>query len=89
MSLRDWASKAACRGRDLELFFGVEGERGDARNIRETEAKQICLRCPVREACLEDAMAHHDRHGVFGGMTADERADARRNWLSRKRRAAA
>jgi WhiB family redox-sensing transcriptional regulator len=89
MSFRNGASTAACRGQDLELFFGPDGERGEARDIRETEAKQVCGRCPVREACLEDAMEHHDRHGVFGGTTADERAEARRNWLSRKRRAAA
>lgn len=47
-----------------------------------TMAKRICNGdednppCPVRKACLDDVLAHEyhgDRHGVWGGYSANER----------------
>jgi WhiB family redox-sensing transcriptional regulator len=29
--------------------------------------------CPVRQLCLEHALAHREREGVWGGMTERER----------------
>lgn len=84
-----WQSKAACRGEDLTMFFGADGERQPERDVREAMAKRVCDRCPVRTACLEDAMDNNDKVGVFGGMGPDERAEARRRWLGKRRRAAA
>lgn len=57
---------AACRNEDLELFFAV----GDG---REDEAKAVCRRCPVRWECLTYALETRQRHGVWGGLTAEER----------------
>ena len=37
------------------------------------EAKAICAECPVRQACLEHALAHREREGVWGGATERER----------------
>lgn len=58
--------EAACRNEDLELFFAV----GDG---REEEAKAVCRRCPVRWECLTYALETRQRHGVWGGLTPDER----------------
>ena len=43
-----WQDAAACRGEDLLLFFGPDGERQPERDIRERKAKEICAACPVR-----------------------------------------
>lgn len=71
----DWAEHAACRGKDLELFYGPPGEREPDRALREERAKDLCSACPVRAACLETALSRkpYDQHGVQGGMTSDER----------------
>ena len=33
----------------------------------------LCTECPVRQACLEHALAHREREGVWGGTTERER----------------
>lgn len=44
-----------------------------------SEAAAVCGRCPVREACLEDAMgARGLRYGIWGGLTRTERRALRR-----------
>jgi hypothetical protein len=66
----DWRRRAACArpGVDPDLFFPFPGEHGKA-----ARAKRICGRCPVRAACLADAMATRDEFGVRGGLTPKER----------------
>ena len=61
-----WRDRAACRGLDPEIFYPVSEE--DA-----AEAKSICAVCPVREPCLEYALANRERDGVWGGATERER----------------
>ena len=45
----DWRHRAACRHVDPELFFPV-GNTGPAIAQIE-EAKKVCMKCDVREAC--------------------------------------
>ena len=71
--LWDWQLVAACRGVDSSLFFHPEGERGAARSARETSAKEVCMRCPVRAECATHALAVREPYGVWGGLTEDER----------------
>lgn len=80
-----WQDAAACRGEDIELFFGPDGERQPEREVRERKAKSICARCPVRNECLEYALSKPERYGIWGGMNEEERASERRR---RSRRAA-
>lgn len=40
-------------------------------------AVAVCLECPVAMACLEFALAVHERWGVWGGFTARERGHDR------------
>jgi len=72
-----WRHQAACRGIDPEIFFPDEEAPGDT-------AKAVCVRCPVRQPCLEWALATREKEGVWGGC--DERD--RRRILRQSRRSA-
>lgn len=58
---------ALCRQVDLgDLFFPEKG--GST-----ADAKRICQPCPERTACLEYALDHDERFGVWGGTSERER----------------
>src|SRR2546421_2687167 len=57
-----WRAHAACRGVDPDIFYPHSEEEAE-------EAKSICRICPVREPCLEYALANREREGVWGGAT--------------------
>jgi WhiB family redox-sensing transcriptional regulator len=61
-----WRKRAACQGLDPDIFYPVSDE--DA-----WEAKAVCDTCPVRQPCLEHALAVREREGVWGGATERER----------------
>ena len=61
-----WRQRAACRGVDPDSFYPASDEEAEA-------AKAICAVCPVREPCLEYALANRERDGVWGGATERER----------------
>lgn len=61
-----WDSDAVCRQVDPDLWFPEEGTSN-------VHAKRICARCPVRDACLEYALTHDERFGVWGGLSTRER----------------
>ncbi len=69
----DWQLRAACRDYDNNLFFHPEHERGQARERRAQEAKEICARCPVQRNCLLHALSVDEPYGVWGGYTPHER----------------
>ncbi|MEO3869397.1 WhiB family transcriptional regulator [Nonomuraea sp. B12E4] len=76
-----WQDDAACRGENLLLFFGPDGERQPERDARERKAKAICDRCPVRRRCAETAFVQKLDNGVWGGFGEQERVGKRRTWL--------
>lgn len=75
---RKWLLQAACAGPDYEgrrdLWFPTPGDQ----YAREA-AIAVCTSCPVRRACLTDALAeeggsgHEKRHGIRGGLTSRQR----------------
>ena len=69
----DWQMHGACRGMDSGFFFHPENERGPARTLRETRAKEVCRRCPVIEQCRRHALAAEEPYGVWGGLSESER----------------
>jgi len=71
-----WRDEAVCRQVDPELFFPDTG--GSAR-----AAKRVCAGCPVRSQCLDWALAHDQRYGVWGGLTVGERMQLRRQRVER------
>jgi WhiB family redox-sensing transcriptional regulator len=79
----DWRHKAACLSENPELFFPV-GNTGPALQQIE-EAKRVCTRCVVRDECLQWAIENGQDHGVWGGMSDDERRSMRRRNRTRQR----
>jgi WhiB family redox-sensing transcriptional regulator len=79
----DWFDDASCRAADTSVFFP------ESEAAAET-AKAICAACPVREECLEHALAIRPSDGVWGGLTPIERHRLirRRQKAARKARAA-
>jgi WhiB family redox-sensing transcriptional regulator len=72
----DWRTDAACLNTDVETFYPTSPTP-----IAAVPAKTVCWPCPVRRDCLNYALAERDGHGIFGGLTWQERqqvADAAR-----------
>jgi len=70
-----WRSVAACQCADPDLFFPVSAFGKSLQQV--TQAKAICADCPVRAECLAFALRTKQVHGVWGGMTEEERHLAR------------
>lgn len=68
----DWQLRGLCRGVDSSLFFHTPNERGAARDRRESRAKEICDRCPVRRECRDHALTVEETYGVWGGLGESE-----------------
>jgi WhiB family transcriptional regulator, redox-sensing transcriptional regulator len=68
---RDWRLLAACSRADPELFFPVSRSGPSLDQV--TQAKAICAGCPVRQQCLAFALDTRQDHGVWGGMSEEER----------------
>ena len=66
-----WQERALCAQTDPEAFFPEKG--GSTR-----EAKRVCLSCDVRGECLEYALAHDERFGIWGGRSERERRRLKR-----------
>src|SRR5215211_3781838 len=75
-SAMDWRNRSACLDEDPELFFPI-GNTGPA-ILQIEEAKQVCRRCEVREQCLAWALEAGQDHGVWGGLSEDERRALKR-----------
>ena len=75
-AIMDWRHKSACRDEDPELFFPV-GNTGPAITQIE-EAKKVCNRCIVKDACLAWALESGQDAGVWGGLSEDERRALKR-----------
>lgn len=61
-----WQTQANCIGVDPDIFFP---ERGASLQ----PAKSVCFSCPVRTPCLEFALEHREKSGVWGGTSERER----------------
>lgn len=61
-----WAADAMCAQTDPDAFFPEKG--GTTRS-----AKAVCRACPVRAECLNYAIEHQERYGIWGGLSERER----------------
>jgi len=66
-----WQDLALCAQTDPEAFFPEKG--GSTR-----EAKRVCRSCEVRQECLEYALEHDERFGIWGGLSERERRRLKR-----------
>ncbi|TXJ83320.1 WhiB family transcriptional regulator [Streptomyces lavendulae] len=78
----NWRAHAVCKDEDPELFFPI-GNTGTAL-LQIEEAKAICRRCPVIERCLRWALETSQPHGVWGGLSEDERRRMKRSAARRR-----
>ncbi|MFI6238369.1 WhiB family transcriptional regulator [Micromonospora sp. NPDC050795] len=67
----EWQERALCSETDPEAFYPEKG--GSTR-----EAKRICGRCEVKTECLEYALGHDERFGIWGGLSERERRQMKR-----------
>jgi WhiB family redox-sensing transcriptional regulator len=72
-----WRPLAACRFMDPEVFFPVSGSgKGTG---QAADAKAVCAACGVRRDCLSFALRTRQAHGIWGGMTEQERYPVRKS----------
>lgn len=65
----DWRDRAKCRGMEPNQFHD---------DTRFWQLRQVCRLCPVRTACLADALAANDDFGLRGGVSGGARRAIRR-----------
>jgi WhiB family transcriptional regulator, redox-sensing transcriptional regulator len=80
----EWFEAGACLSADPRLFFPAATGAAGARQV--AKAQRICARCVVRRKCLEFALTNHERHGIWGGATPEERAQVARQRANARRR---
>ena len=77
MNVREpWRHQAACAGLDPEYWFPVDAP---GRTPAHRRAITICKSCPVQAECLNWALDNHEFYGIWGGTTARQRTDMRRD----------
>lgn len=77
-----WMNHAACQNHPIEWWFPNHSQHDDrVGNDHDTrhyyaQARVICDTCPVRAQCLNYALEHGERFGMWGGRTPRERRAA-------------
>lgn len=61
-----------CTGQ-WETFYPDEIMDWQTKRIAIQAAKALCGDCPIREQCLEFALANNEAYGIWGGLTPQER----------------
>ena len=61
----DWMADGKCRNKkhDAEWWWPQHGNDSCIR-----VALAICVTCPVRDRCLDYALKHNEREGIWGGL---------------------
>lgn len=61
-----WMEEALCAQTDPDIFYPEKG--GST-----APATSVCASCSVRAECLEYAVSHDIRHGIWGGTSDNDR----------------
>lgn len=78
--MSDWRQEGSCQGAaDPDLWFSEpppapEG-RSPEQSPRVLAAQAICSGCLVQVTCLDWAMETGEPHGIWGGLTTEDRQD--------------
>lgn len=72
-SVSTWKDSAACISGDPDDWMLADGHSGKLLSAGNIRAKRTCrTSCPVREACLEDALRMRDCGVIRGGAVLAE-----------------
>ena len=72
---RAWMVDALCTQVSMDEFYPPKGETGvEQINF----AKKVCRLCDVRSECLDYALRHGERQGIWGGLSPRSREAVRR-----------
>lgn len=80
-----WMQRAACAGMPADLFYPSGGNEFEARggsNLYPPAARAACASCPVAAECLVHAVIDGERHGMWGGLSPEERRPIRRQLMA-------
>ena len=66
---------AGCRELPSAVFFP-----NDSTGV--AIARRVCAGCPVKDVCLEYALANRLAHGIWGGTSEQERVRNRRRRIA-------
>jgi WhiB family transcriptional regulator, redox-sensing transcriptional regulator len=69
----EWRDQSACREVDPELFFPLTASGPSQFQI--AKARAVCATCVVRLQCLNWSLDNDVTHGVWGGLSENERHD--------------
>lgn len=83
VDLADVAEQYGVTVRLVRYWITMDGRRANTRRTTVRPgveaARVICAGCEVRTQCLEAALAADEQHGIWGGLTPEERrAEVRR-----------
>lgn len=71
MELTDWMEDALCKGLSPEPWYPPLEHPSP--NDYYAVAREVCNRCPVWEDCLGYSIKNQEKHGMWGGLTPQER----------------
>lgn len=74
-----WRLAAACRSAEPDIFFPLSSSGRSLDQI--AQAKEVCAGCRVRAECLAFALRTNQAHGVWGGLSEEERLSLARGAL--------
>lgn len=78
-----WKHRAACRDQPTEWWFPRQTRSSTTLNDDNRAAIAICKTCPVAAQCLAHAQRQPETHGIWGGLTSEERYRLTRKTLPR------
>jgi WhiB family transcriptional regulator, redox-sensing transcriptional regulator len=70
-AIGNWRLLAECQFADPDLFFPISGVGSSV--AQADVAKDFCARCVVQPECLAFALRTRQVHGIWGGLTEEER----------------
>ncbi|WP_433592290.1 WhiB family transcriptional regulator [Nocardia sp. CA-145437] len=86
MSGDRWWHYAACKGLPLEAFFPPGRYDDKERRAAVLFVQRICVHCPVRMECAEDALANGDRYGVRAAVDLGDGLTYGKKWAAKQAR---
>lgn len=76
MQQPNYTGDEPCVSIGVDMYFFDDQVQADKKHLR--KLRNICNReCPLVSECAEYAI-HHERHGLWGGLTSKERHAIRR-----------